>query len=598
MDVNVASIVRAMLKDSQPGDAKALELRVGQIVRGVLLEILDNQEALININGMPVRAKLDADLPVGQGTLLQVQPQAKGGLVSLKPLADPTAAQAEASVRESVKAFGLPDQRWSFELLSGLKRDGYPTGRETAQWFAQAGDAMPPGEDAERWMNAAGVAFRRGLPPTETTIASLRQALYGPPLHEQLRQMAAVVEASLAEMDPSSETAQAAGRVGRLLADGMALLARGGEALWTDGPQEPAGGRSAGGELPREAATAAGQRAQGEAQQTAASPASRAAGPAAAAAAMPAAGQAYGGASPAPQAPLGAGSAADGAAKGNLAAKAAESAAPDSESAAAGARAGADTSAHAGRTAAAGTADRKDGAWIERFLQWLGTGHERHAVTGAGGPGAETPNAGPGQPGQPAPTGDTLKGALLALAAMDDAPPALKEAAQGLAQQITGQQLLLSAERQNTAMMSHMTLFIPLRGQDGDTTATVRVETRRGRKGEWDASNCRLLFDLKMRHLGDTLVDVQVVDKAVSLRLLNDRPWVAELVEAARGEAAAGLQEAGYRLLSLTAAPYPKPAELGTGGEAPEAGAAPPRPELAGTAAYAAKPYRGVDYRA
>ncbi|MBB6674577.1 hypothetical protein H7C19_28240, partial [Cohnella nanjingensis] len=261
-----------------------------------------------------------------------------------------------------------------------------------------------------------------------------------------------------------------------------------------------------------------------------------------------------------------------------------------------------DPAAPAGKATAAGAAERKDGAWIERFLQWLGTGHERHALGGASGAWATESALGQAssaaaQDGASSPAGETLKSALLALAAMDDAPPALKEAAQGLAQQITGQQLLLTAERQNTAMMSHMTLFIPLQGRDGETTATVHVETRRGRKGEWDADNCRLLFDLKMRHLGDTLVDVQVVDKAVSLRLLNDRPWVAELVEAARDEAAAGMLEAGYRLLSLTASPYPKPAENGAAGGTIEAAAQQALQERSGASAYAAKPYRGVDFR-
>ena len=42
---------------------------------------------------------------------------------------------------------------------------------------------------------------------------------------------------------------------------------------------------------------------------------------------------------------------------------------------------------------------------------------------------------------------ESLKSALLALAASDDVPPALKETAQQLVQQITGQQLLLTPER-------------------------------------------------------------------------------------------------------------------------------------------------------
>jgi hypothetical protein len=188
---------------------------------------------------------------------------------------------------------------------------------------------------------------------------------------------------------------------------------------------------------------------------------------------------------------------------------------------------------------------------------------------------------------------DTLKSALLSLAAHEETPPALRDAAQSLVHHITGQQLLLSSERQPNNPFSLMTLFVPMKGQDGDTTAAVHVQTRRGRKGEWDADNCRLLFDLRMRHLGDTFVDVQVVDRIVSVKLMNDFPGMAALVEQAREELGAGLRDAGFQLLSMTAQPLPAPKEAGSGdfGDANDKSNGPM------PAAYAAKPYKGVDFR-
>ncbi|MBW7462294.1 hypothetical protein K0U00_50405, partial [Paenibacillus sepulcri] len=108
-------------------------------------------------------------------------------------------------------------------------------------------------------------------------------------------------------------------------------------------------------------------------------------------------------------------------------------------------------------------------------------------------------------------------------------PQALKDTAQQLVQHITGQQLLLTPER-TASLFSHVTLFIPMQGQDGSQTASVHIQTRRGRKGELDAENCRLLFDLRMNTLGETVVDVQVVNKIVSLNLWNDHPAIAELL--------------------------------------------------------------------
>lgn len=152
---------------------------------------------------------------------------------------------------------------------------------------------------------------------------------------------------------------------------------------------------------------------------------------------------------------------------------------------------------------------------------------------------------------------ESLKSALLALVSSDHTPPALKETAQQLVQQITGQQLLLTPER-NSSVLTHVTMFIPINNADGKQTASVHIQTRRGRKGELDASNCRLLFNLSMNTLGDTMVDVNVMDKIVSLNLWNDHPAISSLAEGSRNEIAASLQQAGYQLLSLRTTPLPK----------------------------------------
>lgn len=630
MDMNIGSLMRALIRDSQPSDVKALELRVGQIVRGVLVEMLDGQEGLININGVLVRARLEAELRIGQGTLLQVQAESASGLVSLKPLGDAAAAASldEALLRDGAKAFGLPEQAWSRELLRGLARDGYPVSRETADWFKAAAAAMPQGADAREWMDAAGVAFRRGLQPTETTVASLREALYGRPLHEQLSTLASLVGQTAADASAAPGLSAAARRTERLLGAIVGLIgAAAGEDMATDGQvvREPSG-RAAGAQAAAQNGAAQGQEQAEEA-------------PDAVAGRMPGPGGGQGAAVPGPAGGPGAGQSGSAAAAnaqgtragspGGQAADAAEAGMAPAGAEAAG-RLGRDAAAAAGgglragasadlqararsesesrqvaddgtrpahaapRGEPAGTARAgraADEPWLGKLLTALGAGHERAAMQGGLWSDPQQGDAGAAH-GQAADAGrqqaDTLKAALLGLSRMEDAPPALREAAQTLVQQITGQQLLLSAERQNTAMMSHMTLFIPMKNKDGETTAKVHVEARRSQRGEWDADNCRLLFDLELQHMGHTVVDVQVVDRSVSLRLLNDRPEVAEWIQGARAEAASGLQSAGYRLMSLTAAPYPERSQ----GESAGSGGA------KATGAYAARPYKGIDYKA
>jgi len=228
MSMNIGSIIKAMLGDSQPGDSRALELRVGQIVRGVLLELMDNQEAMININGVHVKAKLEADMPVGKGMLLQVQPGGIGGVVVLKALAESSDALPEEGLKDILKTFGMPEQKWAMELLRGLKRDGYVIGKETASFFNSAASLKPAGVDAAAWSNAADVAFRRGLPPTETTLTSLRQALFGQPIQDELANLRTAVDSWLSGAKaPTGEAAVLGQRLQSLLSQGAALVAQG-----------------------------------------------------------------------------------------------------------------------------------------------------------------------------------------------------------------------------------------------------------------------------------------------------------------------------------------------------------------------------------
>ncbi len=262
MSMNIGPMLRALMGDAVPTDSRSLELRIGQIVRGVLLEMLDNEEALLNINGVQVRAKLDAEMPLGRGTLLQVQPGGAGGLVTLKPLNDATDALPEEGLKDVLKSFGLSDQKWAMELVRGLKRDGYPIGKDTAANFNAAMAMKPSGVDAESWASAADVAFRRGLKPTETTLASLRQALSGPPIHEELASFRAALDGwinSGGGKAASPEAAALGQRLAALLTQGASILAEG-EALLTSEPQAGKGEAAAkaeAGAAPRDAAAAA-----------------------------------------------------------------------------------------------------------------------------------------------------------------------------------------------------------------------------------------------------------------------------------------------------------------------------------------------------
>jgi hypothetical protein len=229
-------------------------------------------------------------------------------------------------------------------------------------------------------------------------------------------------------------------------------------------------------------------------------------------------------------------------------------------------------------------------SWVGRVLKLLGAEHEQQAVRGGVVAAAETARAAAGTAALGGGVGgelatDTLKGVLLQIMGSNEVPPAVKEAASGLVQQLTGQQLLLNTDR--TAPFAQVTLFLPLQGPDGQETASVHIQSRRGRKGELDAANCRLWFDLDMKQIGQTLVDVQVVDRIVSLKLHNDLPWVLELLEQRREDIKTAVESIGYQLSGLRTEPLPE-LKLST--------------ELANSHTrklvdYVPDAYKGVDYR-
>ncbi len=178
----------------------------------------------------------------------------------------------------------------------------------------------------------------------------------------------------------------------------------------------------------------------------------------------------------------------------------------------------------------------------------------------------------------------TIKSALLSLLQSADLPPAVKDSAQQLLQHITGQQLMLSPERSGT-FFSQLTLQIPLQTANGGQTASVHVQSRRNAKGGLDTSNCRLLFDLRMDVIGDTVVDVAVADKVVSLTVFNGHPAVPLLADAGKTALAELLHASGYRLLGMKVV-HPEERKVAE------------KKMIASDAALAAaEPYKGVDLR-
>jgi hypothetical protein len=613
--MNISGLIRNLVGDLTAADPKTLELKVGQIVKGVVLQLLSDQEALVNIGGTQVRAKLETPLKQGDVTMLQVQPESKGGQIILKPLVASDVQIADDSLGELLKAFEIKDSAGNRQMVQQIQQEGIPVSKENVKAFESVMREMPQGVNKEEWLQAAVLASKRGLPLTPATVDAIKQVTTGPPAGQVLEKLEQQANALL-EQDPTHPAADTAKQVVSLLKELRATAA-------AVRPAEPAALASAVDEpaaAPPQATGATPAAAQ-TGGTTAAAP--RGNEPAAAAIAAPPAAPAAGEALPAPPAAGAAVLAAsakpsagtvDAHAHGAEHVKQGEplqagSPAPVPEAPPAKQEGGL---AHkeAQVSAPQETADPETN-WISKMLKAVGVEHESHVAAKLDERGNAVPvrqqatddsfslistNTSDDQQGDIAkPATETLKSLLLQLTASDDTPAPLKEAAQQAVSQITGQQLMLMNDK--NAMFTQMTMFVPFLDNTGQQTAAIHIQSRKGSRGEVDASNCRLLFDLQMKVMGNTLLDVQVVNKIVSLNIHNDHPVLAGLMESSKDEIATAMNSVGYQFISLKCSPYPKPPDIQEGKEdGTKIGSLDGRVDL--SELYRPRTYKGVDVRA
>ena len=608
--MNIDQLVRAWLGSARAESVKTLELRVGQIVRGAVLQMLADSEAIVSIGGVKVRARLEAPLQQGQSAWLQVMPDSGQGVVlktvppSQLPFADQTAADILGQLR-------LKDTAENRQLVQWMQNEGIPLTRSNVRLLLEMQRHAPANADRTAWLQAASTALSRQLPVTPQTVAALHQIMHGPPLSRMLDDLASRLQEALRTLPEQAPARAMLQRGAEVVASVRSALegfsqaspspgtapstaaastanatpAGGAHALATPSSITEAGPPPSALSRPTASPSAAPNAATTDSAETAnaltRSSADSAASsrPAAQQPASPAAGQTH--ASPS-NAVSSAGSAAQRA---------------DSFAAAASTPGGASETVHTdGRLAAQQHSGGRtpepppmaDAAkpWLHRFLKSLGVDTEALLAK---------PNVFPdarpdGGASSPAPL-DNLKTWLLQSAAHEDTSPAIRESVQQLLQHVTGQQLLLSADR-GTAF-THLTLVVPFSPQNGDPPATIHIQSRtNGKRGQLDSSNCRLLFDLSMRHLGDTLIQVDVFDRSVSMQVWNDHPLLPLWIQEARSQVAEALDRMGYRMVQWGCSPFPEMKAEHDAAPVPDA-----VPNTGRNPFLAPKPYKGVDVR-
>lgn len=189
-----------------------------------------------------------------------------------------------------------------------------------------------------------------------------------------------------------------------------------------------------------------------------------------------------------------------------------------------------------------------------------------------------------------------VKAALLHLLQHEDAQmlsQGVREQMQQVVHQLTGQQLMTA--NTNESAFVQVSLQLPMPGNPDGENALVQVESRRKGNGELDPDNCRLFFYLSMQNMGETMLDVSVVNRILSVHLYNDEEKTAEMVRMLRGPLEVRLAEQGYRLSSIRVSPIPDEGAVGTSNSEPTAPQGKARPFASPPSSLAN--YKGVDFR-
>lgn len=597
--MNIGPLVRSMIGDSKQGESKSLELKTGQVVRGTVLSVSDNgQEAVIQVQGVKLHATLETPLQQGQTTLLQVQQPNEDGTVVLKPMDSlPQKMLSGNSLLQIMQSLGLEDTESNRQLINQMQATGVPLTKDNVNLLGQLLTNRPQQVPLSEWIQAAGIALGRGLPVTAQSVAGLHQAIFGPPLHELMSTLEDGINQWLSQQAKGNgQATQQSNNLGTLVNQNNNTLAGANPTITAGQTSTPNSALVEATNQPMNSkANESLQVAQGQAG--ASDPKT--------ATAMQKLEQALGQLRQIlssdslfePQASNSAKTVLD-ATGGALSEKQTQKSMLTMEGKA--------------QSQSPLLNERQAGVninsepWVGRVLKLLGVEHEQqvHLNQNKGGVDAPSPSSKAVSPeatgieaqGQEQgkhknieastanttpiannvassklesatqginseriafvdkainqhPTSESLKGLLLQLADADELPAPLKEVIKQVVQQLTGQQLLLNTDR--TTPFAQVTMFLPFFGPDGQQTAAVHIESRRGRKGELDPANCRLWFDLQMKALGQIMVDVQVADKKVLLKIFSEHDTAGVFLESRKAEIETALEATGYHLLSL-----------------------------------------------
>jgi hypothetical protein len=585
--LNLEALFRSMFKSGLDSEERTLELKVGQIVKGVLLKMLSENEALFRMNGTLIRAQLETPVRPGQETWFQVQSPSNVGRIALKVLPYSTSIDGGKAVLEMI---GMKFNEMNKNIVMALLENRMPVTKESISSIHQAIRHLPNEVPQDTGIKTGIIVVQRGLSPTSAVANSIAAALRSmnswaaswDVLRQGVTKWAQSQEASInSPLRVENNTEVNVNRItpdpsGRGIPEQPLMLKSQSSAQSSTfpaiQPQNPERSTEQARVLPQGQTSdlAAKGRAAAE-QETPSSPITlaKSAAPFAAVTAS------YATTTGAPSVPITSASFSPSLITPMQILEALDQLEETAQKVVG-------NYIPSDAASVESTTSHSKGDSLRQLLQSLGFIKN---IDVSGNPNISTLDGqimaqGGTAASAPPPSLETLKNMLSQLLQYQDIPASVRESAQQLLHQTMGHQIM-SLPLQSDSHVQMM-LQLPFFTGQGES-ATIYVQSRK-RKGEpLSVEKCRLFFHLQMNHIGETWVDVDIHRRSVDIKVMSNHPEIEQLIVKQIDSLKGGLDQHGYQIGNVKTSTLPtKSARVET---------------LGASTPISISDYKGVDFR-
>ncbi|WP_349410479.1 hypothetical protein [Pseudalkalibacillus sp. SCS-8] len=129
-------------------------------------------------------------------------------------------------------------------------------------------------------------------------------------------------------------------------------------------------------------------------------------------------------------------------------------------------------------------------------------------------------------------------------------PMNIREKVEALLHRLTGQQLLHTSENQTVNTFFYQ---LPIQFKEWKSDLVLKWDMKRTPTGEIDENHSRILFYLNLQHLNETVIDMNVQNRIITLKVINEHPTIEGLIPVFKDKLKGSLEALGYSLTSIKA---------------------------------------------